>query len=230
MTEYQTLKQLLEKVEEDLKTKASSAEIAELKAEINKKDEKITELSNRVEALESDVSVLRNTVQLLNRKADDNEQYSRKMSLRINGIPSERNEGANTCIEKVLNLLNSLPEVNVLDSDIDRAHRVGKGKNDSNGNESRQMIVKFLSWRVREKVYKNRKLLENNRLYLDLTKRRLDLLNFAIDKVKDYEMVHFAFCDINCKLCLRLNNGQYKFFNSEEELCSLLDDLMSDVN
>ena len=130
----------------------------------------------------------------------------------------------------MLNILNSLPEVNVLDSDIDRAHRVGKGKKDKNGNESRQMIVKFLSWRVRTQVYKNRKSLENNRLYLDLTKRRLDLLNVANEKVKDYEMVHFAFCDINCSLCLRLKNGQYKYFNSEEELGSLLNQLMSDVN
>ena len=48
---------------------------------------KIEMLESRVEILESDVAIIKQSNKLLERKTDDNEQYSRRMCLRINGIP-----------------------------------------------------------------------------------------------------------------------------------------------
>ena len=85
--------------------KESNQKIDELRKEIKKKDEVITSLQSRVEILESGmekllstVSVQSNTIKLLERKCDDNEQYSRRMSLRITDIPVEAGENASKCV------------------------------------------------------------------------------------------------------------------------------------
>ena len=87
---------------------------------------------------------------------NDSEQYSRRTSLRINGIPIEQNEKANDCLQKVKTEVAKLG-LNLQDSDFDRAHRIGPAK-DSNGVEfkNRQMIVKFTYFRARTKVYQGR--------------------------------------------------------------------------
>ena len=183
-------------------------------------------LESRVEILESDVAIIKQSNKLLERTADDNEQYSRRMCLRINGIPMQEGvkENEDICFKKVKDVLKLLPGGDTVnDWEIGRAHRVGK-----TNKGSRQMIVKFSSWRERALVYKNRKSLADQKIYLDLTTRRFTLLKLAVMKVKDNSKVHFAFSDGNCSLCLRLSDGRYKYFNSEDELdcilCSLRDE------
>ena len=107
MGDITKLYELLKEVKDDLKNKASNERIDILIDEIKKKDEKIQNLENRVEILESKVSVLQNTVNLLERKADDNEQYSRRLCLRISGIPvSEGREDGDKCLEQVKSVVN----------------------------------------------------------------------------------------------------------------------------
>ena len=104
-------------------------------------------------------------------------------------------------------------------ADIDRAHRVGARRDQT----PRPMIVKFKDWESRASVYKNRKLLTGNKIFVDLTKRRLSLKKEAMEKVKNLDdAVDFVFSDINCSLGVRLNNGDFRFFNSEDELVSIL--------
>ena len=192
---------------------------------ITEKNEKIEMLESRVEILESDVVIIKQTNKLLERKADNNDQYSRRMCLRINGIPMQEGvkENEDICFKKVKDVLKDLPGGNnVNDWEIGWAHRVGK-----TNKGCRQMIVKFSSWRARALVYKNRKSLVDQKIYLDLT-TRFTLLKLAVTRVKDNSKVHFAFSDGNCSLCLRLCDGRYKYFNSEDELdcilCSLRDE------
>ena len=67
--------------------------------------------------------------------------------------------------------------ITVNDSDIDRVHRVGRG-----GLSPPQMIVKFTSYRAKERVVKNRsKLTGKKGFYIneDLTSYNLDLLRKA---------------------------------------------------
>ena len=77
-------------------------------------------------------------------------------------------------IKSVFNLIDG---IEISEVHYDRTHRIGQGKTNGNGEVERQMIVKFTSWRSRRKIYKTRKSLNNYRVYLDLTKRRFDLLN-----------------------------------------------------
>ena len=114
--------------------------------------------------------------------------------------------------------------INVEECQFDRAHRVGYHK-DIHGNirKERQMIVKFATFRARTLVYKNRKKGNNNvRFYIDQTKRRFNLRKMAAQYVENKPDVDFAFVDINCSLCIRFKNGEYKFFNSETELKGLV--------
>ena len=119
-------------------------------------------------------------------------------------------------------------ENELVERDFDRAHRVGS-TTDREGNQikERQMIVKFTSFQARTNVYSNRPKFNNReegeiRIYVDQTKRRFNLRKMAIDYVKNKPKVDFVFVDINCSLCIRFKSGQYKFFNSEEELLNLV--------
>ena len=62
---------------------------------------------------------------LLKRDQDENEQYSHRLCLHIEGIGPAKDEKAEECFEKVKGLFSSL-NVDVPDLAIDRAHRIGK--------------------------------------------------------------------------------------------------------
>ena len=206
--------------------KESNDKIDQLLLDLKAKDDHIKSLESRIEKLESQVetfegtdSCLRKTINLLERKCDDNEQYSRRMSLRITKIPSVKDENSEKCKEIAVSTLNKIPGVNITKSDIVRAHRTGKIVAQ---NKPRQMLVKFKSWEVRTDVYKKRKDLRSNQIFSDLTKRRLGLKHMAIDRANDMDNVEFVFSDMNCSLGLKLVSGDFKYFNSEDELTAIL--------
>ena len=106
-----SLHKLLTDVQVELKTKASSAEIDVLLKEIKDKDEKINLLPSRVEVLEGDVSLLKRTCALLERKCDDNEQYSRRTSIRINRIEVQEDEDGDSCVQSFERILGGIPGI-----------------------------------------------------------------------------------------------------------------------
>ena len=89
---------------EDLATKS---DIDELKALIQSQNDKIARQDEEIMSLRSDISklddkvaVLTNALDAVCNKADNNEQYSQRYCLRINGIPTERYEKASDCVKK----------------------------------------------------------------------------------------------------------------------------------
>ena len=77
------------------------------------------------------------------------------MCLRINGIPRQEGvkENEDICFKKAKDVLKDLPGGDTVnDGEIGLVHRVGK-----TNKGTRQMIVKFSSWRARALVYNNRK-------------------------------------------------------------------------
>ena len=161
--------------------------------------------------------------ELLERRLDDYEQYGSRTSLRINGLKHVENKNAHDCLAMVKNEIQNLG-IDLDERDFDRAHRVGKPiDREGNPAKDRQIIVKFTSFRARTKVYRNRAKDEGKpRFYIDQTLRRYKLRQKAVEYVKNKSNVHFVFVDVNCNLCVRMNNGQYKFFNSEEELIKIV--------
>ena len=94
--------QILNDLKEDLKNKATIKNI-ELLAEIREKDK------NKLQK-EGTAAILQNVVNRLKpskEKIDNNEQYSRRLCLRINGIPlpEDGNESGEDCLDKVKQLI-----------------------------------------------------------------------------------------------------------------------------
>ena len=209
------LKQLIEGTKKDLCDKIDS-----LVKKLEEKENKVVELHGNVRLLSEKVAFNEKRFELFERHLDDNEQYSRRTSLRLNGIPYSGNESSEQSLKKVKDEVFNLGLQNdFVDRDFDRAHRVGYSHDrDGKLRTDRQMIVKFTSFWARSKVYRARPKV----IYIDQTKRRFNLRKMAVDYVKDKPEVDFVFADINCSLCVRLKNGQFKFFCSKEELLSIV--------
>ena len=141
-----------------------------LKAKLVRKEEQLSSLQTKVKTLES--------------RLESQEQYSRRNCLRISGIGEQ--EGENV-IEKTLDLFNSKMKVSppVDLSEVDRIHRLGKPTNKKD--KPRGIIVKFATYRSRERVMELRRSLKsletgapnsNPRIYLNdcLTQQRAELM------------------------------------------------------
>lgn len=117
---------------------------------------------------------LKSDLELLNTKHDDIEQYSRRMCLRLSGIPETSNENVS---ELVLDFAKRVG-ADVGPSDIDRAHRVGKpttirtntdtvnGRNGTNAQppQGREIIIKFTNSTARLSLLKGRAKLREDRV------------------------------------------------------------------
>ena len=120
-------------------------------------------------------------------KLDEQEQYSRRTSLRvINNWKEDKSEDTD---DKILDLVNNNLELNIKKEDIDRSHRVGPRK--KNGSP-RPIIVKFVSHHTKSQVYKCRGKLRlggepTKGIYVneDLTKKRLKMFKAALSLKKD---------------------------------------------
>ena len=144
MADVQTLKALIESIKTEL-----GGKIDNLTKTLEEKDKKIVDLETKVTLLEDKLAYSETKYNLLERRIDDGEQYSRRFSLRINGIPTAAKETADDCLRKVKEEVAKLG-VNIKDCEFDRAHRVGSAK-DSKGvpKKDRQMIVRFATFRAR---------------------------------------------------------------------------------
>ena len=86
------------------------------------------------------------------------------------------------------------------------------------------MIIKVFKWETRNRIYRSRKAGHSKGISvrLDLTKRRLNILNEVRNMTKNIPIVEFVFADINCRLGVKFVNGLLRFFNSVAELNNLL--------
>jgi uncharacterized coiled-coil protein SlyX len=219
------------KLKQFTSTVASKDDIEELKSLISNLNEKILQqnkiiTSLKVNVAEQDVTiskmedrigVLSSSLNVLKKKSDDQEQYSRRYCLRINGITKQPNESNEICVEKVIGVCKDL-SLDIRHQDIDRAHRVGR--------EKKCMIVKFFSFNKRTALYRARKKSKSVKIHLDLTKTRLDLLDNARNLLTEKSNVEFVFADINCNTVVKLKGDelQYKFtfFDSLEKFQEIL--------
>lgn len=152
-----------------------------VKGVISGLNEKISQLELDNQNLKTENQQLKSRVKTLEVSVDVAEQYSRRNSLRMSGVPETATEDTDTIVLDAARDIDS--EISL--SDIDRSHRVGKPK----VGRPRDIIIKFATYRARQKLYKQRTLLKD-RGYMgvflneDLTKLRMDLLYKARVRVK----------------------------------------------
>lgn len=208
------------KFKEVMENMASKANIEDLKllileqnVIISKQKEDITNLKNDLSNTQDKVAILSHTVENLKKMCDSQEQYSRRSCLRIKGIKKDKDETSAMCVQKVIDVCNEL-NVEIKEQMIDRAHRVGRKRD--------IMIVKFTSFKHRTSVYRNRKVTDKYKIHLDLTKKRLGLLDQAKSMITKSSAVQFVFGDINCNTVARLVDGSFKFFDNIDDFVKLL--------
>lgn len=114
--------------------------------------------------------------QQLQDRTDQLEMYTRRNSLRIFGLEErdgENNDQLAISVAQKISVPLSL-------SDIDRCHRVGP----KISGRKRPLIVKFVSYRKRQEVFRAKRLLKGSGITIreDLTRNRLELLQAAIQK------------------------------------------------
>ena len=173
--------------------------------------------NSKIDALEAKVAMMESYIAHMENGIDEQEQYNRRLCLRIDGIvpPKQgQSETGDQCLKKVNSVFKEL-KVAIPDEVIDRAHRIGKPKV-KNGINIHTMIVRFTTWRHRTAVYRARKVSSKYKIRLDLTKKRLNAM-VKVSKDLDIKKLGFAFADVNCQLCAKVGD-KFVYFNANDDL------------
>ena len=128
----------------------------EFTKQLEKHSSEIFNLQVRIQSLENQSIFTHHLIHLHQRKLDDQEQYSRKPNVIIEGIEVKSNETPNEIMEYIKERVNDL-DVEIKDFDFDRCHRIGPKYVKENGRTYQRVILRMCSWRSRNIIYVNRK-------------------------------------------------------------------------
>ena len=206
----ETKEVLINSIKEELKT-IFAEELAKFKEEVNKKKD---EISSTNKMLQQHLSTLKCSNEELIKRCEKNEQYGRRLCLRIKGIPRKEKEKSDEVLDQVRSLFDEA-EVTIPDAVLDRAHRVSKKTND--------VIVRFTTFRHRTLFCRKRKSLKGKSVHLDLTKSRLQFPNDAKKVITNKYNISFCYVNINCRCKVQLTDGTESFFESLSDLEDILD-------
>ena len=167
---------------------------------------------------------------LLEMTSDNNEKYNQRTSIRLHGTKIPENESVDN-VMAVVNYCNEKINVPFDQDNTDRVHRIGKKYTDVNTEKKVQaIIVIFKSWKsckefcdARPRKFDNGKKkpgLSFFYVYLYPTRRRYLLLQTAKGVIKDNPDISYVYGE--CSLVIKFKNGSFKYFNSFNELHSLL--------
>ena len=221
MATNQSLEEMFSKLKEEIMSKFEE-KLEQQMNQIDKLEKKLEKQANRFNELEGQIALQKKMSDLLEIKCDNNEQYSRRTSIRIHGTEVSENES----VDNVMAVVKSCHEkINVpFDQDnIHRVHRIGKKYTDENtGKKVQSIIVKFKSWKSRKEFYdarprnfvngKKKPGLNFFNVSVDLTRRRYLLLKTAKGIIKDNPNISYVYADINCSLGIKFKNGSFKYF------------------
>ena len=145
--------------------------------------QEIKQVKSDVQELRADIDNLYKEINYQEDRLDDMEQYSRRNCLLLHGLPETPNEDSTSA---ALDVLGSKLGIQIDISAIDRCHRVGAMRKTRTAAAAvkegpRPLIIKFVSYRNRDAVWKNKKNLKGTRLLIteSLTKKRQNLLRRA---------------------------------------------------
>ena len=138
----------------------------------------VQEHNETINKMEKTFDELQNKIYDLDWRLDEQEQYSRRISLRFHNIPciDPKNVRKMNTDEIILNICNDKLGIPITINEIGRTHPIGKVRNNKV-----QVIARFITYRVRNAVFSSkRKLKDNeNNIFIteNLTSRRLQIMN-----------------------------------------------------
>ena len=144
---------------------------------------------NITSTLQNENTRLNNVIVKLEDKLDDNEQRNRNQCLLFHGISETSGENTDDLVVEIINKALEMRNFNF--EDIQRSHRLGQTKNDnqretrSRVSRPRPIIVRFVSYRSRKNIYKEKSKLKGKNVSIseNLTRKRYLLYNDCIEKL-----------------------------------------------
>ena len=196
----------------------------------------IQELNKRVKKLEDDqlrmfglMAVKDRVSELLLERISKLEQYTRRYSVVIRGIPRQQNETRDGLRNEVLNIIEQA-ECDVSAVDVDKLHRNGPKTEDN----QQEVIVRFKSHTAKETFYKNRKTIKaavkvqpslNSENKAILEEARKTVESFAADESLT-NPPHFVFADVHVNLQVKMHEptkgSMFHRFSSIQNLYEIL--------
>ena len=136
--------------------------LAEQSDKISKLEHKTTEQGLTIKEQYAEINALYNKVSELEIRIESQEQHSRRTSLRFHNIQVPVDERGKIVQpidtdKLILQVCNTKLGLDINTNDIGRSHVIGKVKNGKS-----QVIVRFLSYRIRNRVYANKKALKGD--------------------------------------------------------------------
>ena len=110
-------------------------------------------------ALSTDRDRIQKDLHAVETKLEDQCQYSRRNQLLIHGL--DEKEGTENTTDSVLGVLKDIGINDISKSDINRSHRLGRKRASAQGHsKKRPIIVSFISYEHKKKVFDSKKKLE----------------------------------------------------------------------
>ena len=208
--------------------------INKLLIEATEKDNLLSEMENRLRRLEAEqiktesLLFMKDVVSKhLSNRITQLEQYSRRYSVIVKGVPYENKEKFASLKETVNKIIENCDSETSVD-DIDKFHRNGRpedGKQD--------IIIRFKSHSAKESFYKNRKSIQQPariKIQPSLSTDRKKLLNVANDLISKFKTngngPDFALPDVHGNLLVKFAKptvtGLFLRFDSLEQLIYLI--------
>ena len=191
-----------------------------IKRNLQPLQDKLRDQNARITELEGKVDNLSCCLTSANQRIDDMEQYSRRSSLRVwstvKETTGEQTDNIVCDVAKELGL--------TIDSDeIDRSHRVGRPST----NKPRAILVKFISYKTRDKLYNaRRKAKKGIFISEDLTRHRQDIFYKARQHQKAGTFSHTWTKD--GRILVRLRNGDVRQISTIFDLDTTVDAVSED--
>lgn len=140
---------------------------------MSKFEDFVKHVNANMKAMQNDIETVKKSQQGIENKIDSQEQYSRRNCVLIHGIEEQHNEDP---YKLVVEILNEKLSVNISTNDISRCHRIGSQRDKTN--KKRPLIVKFISYQTKDKVWRRKRSLKDTNILIteSLTAKRMDLL------------------------------------------------------
>ena len=198
-------------------TRTQTEDLAQLKAEVAR-------LRDEMDKIKQDMLITKNENNILKREVDRLEQYGRRHSVVIRGIPAVEDESTADLTEKVKDVLrNDLSIKQDIIKDFDKTHRIGKVFETEEGGRRQDVILRMKSHSARYNIYENRKSSKSKKISISpsLTAHRSKLLRDAKRLYSEAPPVDFIYTDVHGDTKVRLKNAidnkfAFKFYAIEE--------------
>ena len=154
--------------------------------------------------MEAKMLVSSQVTNMLEKEVDRINQYGRRSSLVIKGIPLKERETNDDIKAQVLKIIREDLQLEQEAKDLDETHRIGP-KNDEG--KTQDIIIRMKSHSSRYAIYNKRKTGNNKNIKItpSITNKKRTLLTTAKSKFEGHPAINFIYIDINGDLKIRLN-------------------------